>query len=128
MDTSGPSHRSPFSSKGYTNGFLDENGNEVSRTPSFADGKGSGTGLYAEMQAWIKAENTVEPQFTAEELKQKEIEETEAEKTAYIGLRLSEYPSIGDQLDYIYHNGLEAWKTDIITPIKEKYPKPFVKI
>jgi len=37
--------------------------------------------------------------------------------------RASEYPSIGDQLDYIYHNGIDAWKTDMIDPIKNKYPK-----
>ena len=38
--------------------------------------------------------------------------------------RANEYPSIVDQLDYIYHNGVTKWKTDMITPIKEKYPKP----
>ena len=38
--------------------------------------------------------------------------------------RQKEYPPIGDQLDYIYHNGLTKWKTDMITPVKEKYPKP----
>jgi hypothetical protein len=37
--------------------------------------------------------------------------------------RAEEYPSIGDQLDYIYHNGIDAWKTDMIDPIKNKYPK-----
>jgi hypothetical protein len=37
--------------------------------------------------------------------------------------RATEYPSIGDQLDYIYHNGIDAWKTDMIDPIKAKYPK-----
>jgi hypothetical protein len=37
--------------------------------------------------------------------------------------RASEYPSIGDQLDYIYHNGIDAWKTDMVDPIKNKYPK-----
>ena len=32
------------------------------------------------------------------------------------------YPSIGDQLDDIYHNGIDGWKTTIkIT--KDKYPK-----
>ena len=35
------------------------------------------------------------------------------------------YPSTGDQLDYIFHNGVEAWKTDIIQPVKDKFPKPF---
>ena len=43
----------------------------------------------------------------------------------YIKARQEAYPSYGDQLDYIYHNGLEAWKTDIIQPIKEAHPKPF---
>jgi len=40
-----------------------------------------------------------------------------------IDLRKKDYPSWQDQLDYIYHNGVDGWKTDIITPIKEKYPK-----
>ena len=40
-----------------------------------------------------------------------------------IDLRKKAYPSWQDQLDYIYHNGVEGWKTSIITPIKEKYPK-----
>ncbi|NBX50265.1 hypothetical protein EBT25_10060, partial [bacterium] len=37
--------------------------------------------------------------------------------------RAAKYPSIGDQLDMIYHNGLDAWKT-VITAVKEEYPKP----
>jgi hypothetical protein len=33
-----------------------------------------------------------------------------------------EYPSMADQLDDIYHNGIDAWKATIkIT--KDKYPK-----
>ena len=36
-----------------------------------------------------------------------------------------EYPELEDQLDDIYHNGIEGWKTKIKT-IKEKYPKPWV--
>jgi hypothetical protein len=42
---------------------------------------------------------------------------------AYKDLRAKEYPSIADQLDYIYHNGIDAWKTDMIDPVKTKYPK-----
>jgi len=42
----------------------------------------------------------------------------------YIEARQEEYPSYGEQLDYIFHNGLEAWKTDIIQPIKDNNPKP----
>ena len=37
--------------------------------------------------------------------------------------RVAEYPSIEDQLDDIYHNGIDAWKATIKT-IKDKYPKP----
>ena len=36
--------------------------------------------------------------------------------------RVLEYPSMADQLDDIYHNGIDAWKATIkIT--KDKYPK-----
>ena len=38
--------------------------------------------------------------------------------------RKAEYPDWGTQLDYIYHNGIEKWKTDIVDPVKAKYPKP----
>ena len=37
--------------------------------------------------------------------------------------RAKNYASIEDQLDNIYHNGIDAWKTTIKT-IKDKYPKP----
>ena len=37
--------------------------------------------------------------------------------------RAAEYPSIEDQLDNIYHNGVAGWKTSI-KAIKDKYPKP----
>ena len=37
--------------------------------------------------------------------------------------REAEYPSIADQLDDIYHNGIDAWKATIKTT-KDKYPKP----
>jgi len=36
----------------------------------------------------------------------------------------SGYPPIEEQLDYIYHYGIDAWKKDIIDPVKSKYPKP----
>jgi len=50
--------------------------------------------------------------------------QTEFDNKQYQRDRAVEYPAIGEQLDYIYHNGLEAWKTDIIQPIKEAHPKP----
>ena len=38
--------------------------------------------------------------------------------------RKAEYPDWGTQFDYIYHNGIDKWKTDIVDPVKAKYPKP----
>ena len=47
----------------------------------------------------------------------------EIDKVAYIARRQAEYPPLAEQLDYIYHNGVEAWKADMILPVKTKYPK-----
>ena len=40
----------------------------------------------------------------------------------YIPKRQAEYPAIADQLDDIYHNGVDAWKATI-KAVKDKYPK-----
>ena len=37
--------------------------------------------------------------------------------------RAAEYPSVVDQLDLIYHYGIDAWKAKI-KETKDKYPKP----
>lgn len=36
--------------------------------------------------------------------------------------RAKEYPSMADQLDDLYHNGIDGWKTTI-KATKDKYPK-----
>ena len=36
--------------------------------------------------------------------------------------RAAAYPSIPDQLDTIYHSGIDAWKATI-TAVKEEFPK-----
>ena len=75
----------------------------------------------------IQINNTVRD-MTPEEEEAYNIQQAKAleEKQAngYKDKRANEYPPIGDQLDYIYHNGLTKWKADMITPVKEKYPKP----
>jgi len=40
----------------------------------------------------------------------------------YARKRAKEYPSVVDQLDDIYHNGVDAWKATI-KATKDKYPK-----
>ena len=47
--------------------------------------------------------------------------------TTYTEARAAEYPPIEDQLDKIYHSGIDAWKADI-KAIKDKYPKTQVGI
>ena len=41
---------------------------------------------------------------------------------AYKEQRASAYPSIADQLDQIFHEGLDAWKATIQS-VKDTYPK-----
>jgi len=53
--------------------------------------------------------------------KQKELQ-TAYDNNAYQRSRAEAYPSMADQLDDIYHNGVDAWKATIKT-IKDKYPK-----
>ena len=79
--------------------------------------------------ARFKNINGIRTQLTAEEEALRDIEEAAAatEKTAYDALqyqrdRANEYPSIADQLDDIYHNGIDAWKATIKVT-KDKYPK-----
>lgn len=47
----------------------------------------------------------------------------EYDKLEYQRLRKKEYPSIEDQLDLLYHRGIEGWKIEI-DKVKNKYPKP----
>ena len=45
----------------------------------------------------------------------------------YADARRAEYPPLEEQLDKIYHSGLDAWKVDI-KAIKDKYPKTQVGV
>ena len=47
----------------------------------------------------------------------------ELSKLDYQWKRADEYPSVVDQLDLIYHSGIDAWKAKI-KETKDKYPKP----
>ena len=53
--------------------------------------------------------------------KQKELQ-TAYDNNAYQRSRAEAYPSMADQLDDIYHNGIDGWKTTI-KAVKDKYPK-----
>lgn len=70
---------------------------------------------------WYDSENTIPSE---EEIKieyEKLIKDFESKE--YYRLRGLEYPSIKDQLDTLYHEGYDGWKSKI-QEIKDKYPKP----
>lgn len=70
---------------------------------------------------WLDQAQT---QPTEEEIQAK-IQELQAEHEAneYQRQRAAAYPSWQDQLDKIYHEGIDAWKAEI-QAIKDQYPKP----
>ena len=68
-----------------------------------------------EMYAWDKDGNEIELDLDAIN--------NWVDPEAYKDKRRAEYPRLSEQLDYIYHNGVEAWKTNMILPVKNKYPK-----
>lgn len=55
------------------------------------------------------------------EAKQNELQ-AEYDAEEYKRNRKAEYPLIEDQLDEIYHNGIDGWKKTI-KAVKDKYPK-----
>ena len=61
--------------------------------------------------------------ITKEQILDKQAElQTEYDNNQYQRDRKKEYPTIVDQLDDIYHNGVAGWKKTI-KAIKDKYPK-----
>jgi len=79
---------------------------------SFTNGRGSGTGLYKEMQAWVRSGNTIEPQYTTKEQDQKDIDDLknalENQKLTCIHLLDDSEKAVSD--DPPYPNDVEAWK------------------
>ena len=59
------------------------------------------------------------------DVEQSKVDEARVElsKLDYEWKREQEYPSVVDQLDLIYHSGIDAWKAKI-KETKDKYPKP----
>ncbi len=61
--------------------------------------------------------------FTWSQVSAKKAElQTDYDNNEYQRKRADEYPSIADQLDDIYHNGVDGWKATI-KATKDKFPK-----
>ena len=74
--------------------------------------------------------NGIQVTFTAEEEALADKEEAQAvinkeewEKLAWKRSRQAEYPDWGTQLNKIYDDGLTKWKSEMVDPIKAKWPK-----
>ena len=63
-------------------------------------------------------ENVSEPSHSDIKAKAQEM----AEAKYYVDDRVKEYPPLSEQLDEIFHNGIDSWKAKI-QAIKDKYPK-----
>ena len=73
-----------------------------------------------QVEEWHSSEIT-QPTEQEIEVKLAELKYQE-EVNVYQEKRKLEYPDWGDQLDQIYHSGIDVWKSDIKV-IKDKYPK-----
>ena len=72
----------------------------------------NGTAIFSDTKPYTWSEVSAE----------KALLQTEYDNNEYQRKRASEYPSIADQLDDIYHNGIDGWKSTI-KATKDKYPK-----
>ena len=50
--------------------------------------------------------------------------QAEYDAQEYARNRQAEYPDWGTQLNKIYDDGIAKWKSEMVDPIKAKYPKP----
>ena len=67
--------------------------------------------------------NSDKQQPTLEEIQAaNDVWQTQYDAQEYARKRSAEYPSIVDQLDKIYHDGIDEWKK-VIKATKDKYPK-----
>ncbi len=82
------------------------------------------------MTTLTKIVNGIEMPLTPEEVAEVEARHAEfiasapqRELKRVLEIRQREYGSVGEQLDMIYHQGLDAWKAHI-QRVKDENPKP----
>ena len=76
-----------------------------------------GNGVY--IAEWLSDQ----PQPSVEDIEAAHtVWQTEYDNNQYQRDRATEYPAIADQLDDIFHNGIDGWKATIQLT-KDKYPK-----
>jgi len=91
-------------------------------------GEGTDNNVLIACGDWAKAEELDVTEYakevwTEELLKRFEDMQASLALTEYSVKRASEYPALADQLDEIYHNGIDSWKATIKVT-KDKFSKP----
>jgi len=72
---------------------------------------------------FISEWNSASPQPSIAEIEAAEVEwQAEYDSQEYARNRQAEYPTWQDQLDDIFHNGIDGWKATLQVT-KDKYPK-----
>ena len=85
-----------------------------------ADGTWQQAGKDYDSIIWVS-----EPKVTKAEWDGAVLElQTELDAQEYARNRKAEYPDWGTQLEKIADDGIDAWKTDMLEPVKAKFPKP----
>ena len=89
--------------------------------------------LYPEGGRWMLEGNSYsgliwdddEREKPTEEAINAEITKLQAESDAqeYARNRQAEYPDTGAQFNKIYDDGVDKWKTEMVDPVKAKWPK-----
>ena len=77
-------------------------------------------------KAVITPNGIEEVELSSEEEAQRQIDiqtGIEEAKLDYIKNRKMEYPDWGDQLNKIYEDGIDKWKSEMVDPVKTKWPK-----
>ena len=85
---------------------------EYKNSVKFVSGSSNGTAIFSDTQPYSWNEISAEQSAL----------QTAYDNNKYQRDRAEEYPSIVDQLDDIYHNGVDGWKATIKT-VKDKFPK-----
>ena len=85
---------------------------------------GSGYVLEGDTYAELDWQNTDITKPTEAEVDAKIAEmQSELDAQEYARNRQAEYPDWGTQLNKIYDDGLTKWKSEMVDPVKAKWPK-----
>ena len=77
----------------------------------------------------VRGEETIIWEDDRTQPTQEEIDaEIAKQKTKYVAQeyarnRQTDYPDWGSQLNKIYEDGIDKWKTEMVDPVKAKWPK-----